>query len=292
MSDGQLRTNPDAVPGAPAPRIGRHRVNGTTLYAEIRGSGSPILIIPGGAEDAEGWRPVAERLTGHTVVTYDRRGTLRSGRDDWPGRGSAQHADDAAGLLDALGLSEAIVFGGSSAGIVAVRLALRHPALVRCALVYEPGLFRSVAGGEGVRRALTAAMEAHLDSHPGDWAGAYRVFALTADPAPGSEPQAFLTPPAGREWYARREELNAEAFARDDAPILTAESVDKSALAACPVEVRFSYGSQTSGVFRDIATHLASVRDSEPDVIDGVGHAIYFEPDLAAAFILGFTTIR
>ena len=44
---------------------------------------------------------VAERLEDHTVVTYDRRGTLRSGRDDWPGAGSSQHADDAAAVLHA-----------------------------------------------------------------------------------------------------------------------------------------------------------------------------------------------
>ena len=45
MSDDQLRTNPDAVPGAPTPRVGRYRVNGTILYAEVRGSGSPILML-------------------------------------------------------------------------------------------------------------------------------------------------------------------------------------------------------------------------------------------------------
>ncbi len=125
-----LRDDPLAVPGSDPPRIVRPAVNGTTLYAEVRGAGSVVLLIPGGAEDAEGWRPVAERLSGHTVVTYDRRGTLRSGREDWPGQGSAQHAADAAALLTALGLGDAVVFGGSSAGIIAVQMALRHPTIV------------------------------------------------------------------------------------------------------------------------------------------------------------------
>ena len=101
-----FRSNPEAYPGAPDPRIGVHPVNGTVLYAEVRGAGPAVLLVPGGAEDAEGWGPVAERLTGRTVVTYDRRGTLRSGTDDWPGGGSAQHADDAAGLLHALRLRD------------------------------------------------------------------------------------------------------------------------------------------------------------------------------------------
>lgn len=90
MTDESLRDNPLALAGASPPRIGRWPANGTTLYAEVRGAGPAILLIPGGAEDAEGWRPVAERLSGNTVVTYDRRGTLRSGREDWPGRGSAR----------------------------------------------------------------------------------------------------------------------------------------------------------------------------------------------------------
>ena len=290
MSDDQPRTDLQAIPGAHAPRIGRYRVNGTTLHAEVRGSGSPILIIPGGAEDAEGWRPVAERLGEHTVVTYDRRGTLRSGREDWPGQGSAQHADDAAALLGALGMSSVVVFGGSSAGIIAVRMALRHPALVRRALVYEPGYFRAISGWEGFIEPVAAAMEGHLAGHPGDWVGAYRAFARAADPDSAAEPHGFLTPPAGLEWYAQREELNAEAFVRDDASILTAELVDEPALASCPVDVRFSHGSETMGVFRDIAMRLAALRGAVPDVIDGAGHAIYFHPDLVAMYIHGLTT--
>ena len=125
MNASEWPANPAAVPDAPSPRVERVRIRGTTIYAEVRGEGPAILIIPGGAEDAEGWRPVAERLQGHLVVTYDRRGTLRSGREDWPGRGSAQHADDVAALLDALSIDDVLVFGGSSAGIVAVELALR-----------------------------------------------------------------------------------------------------------------------------------------------------------------------
>jgi pimeloyl-ACP methyl ester carboxylesterase len=85
VAEPDLRTNPGALPDAEPPRIGRYRVNGTRLYAEVRGSGPAVLLIHADAEDAEGWRPIAERLTGFTVVTYDRRGTLRSGRDDWPG---------------------------------------------------------------------------------------------------------------------------------------------------------------------------------------------------------------
>jgi pimeloyl-ACP methyl ester carboxylesterase len=280
MRDDDLRTNPDAVAGAPEPTIGRHRVSGTTLYAEVRGDGPAVLLIPGGAEDAEGWRAVAERLPGRTVVTYDRRGTLRSGREDWPGRGSTQHADDAAALLRALGLADVVVFGGSSAGVIAVQLAIRHPTLVRRALVYEPGYLRAVQPTDDLRSLVLAATEAHLRSHPGDWAGAYRAFAQAVGPAAAS-----LTAPSGRDWYGQREELNAEAMVRDDIPVLTAEAVDQASLASTPVDVRFSYGSETSAVFRDIAVRLAAMRGGVADVIAGVGHAIYLHADAAAAYL-------
>jgi pimeloyl-ACP methyl ester carboxylesterase len=282
-----LRSNPDSDPMAAAPRIARQAVNGTTLYVEVRGTGPAVLLIPGGAEDAEGWRPVAERLRGHTVVTYDRRGTLRSGREGWPGRGSAQHADDAAALLGSLGLRDVVVFGGSSGGIVAVQLALRHPALVRRALVYEPGYLRCGRGGEELHALAVDAVRTHLDGHPRDWAGAYAALARVVEPAVDASPDGFLAPPAGKDWYARREATNSEAMVRDDVPILTAERVDEASLASVPVEVRFAHGSGSPALFHDIATRLAAVRGTAPDVIEDVGHALYVHPVVAAAYVGG-----
>jgi pimeloyl-ACP methyl ester carboxylesterase len=305
MRDTGLRNDPDAVPGGVPPRIGYHRVNGTSLYAEVRGAGPAVLIIPGGAEDAEGWQPVAERLSGHTVVTYDRRGTFRSGRDAWPGRGSAQHADDAAALLGGLGVDHVVVFGGSSGGIVALQLALRHPALVRRALVYEPGYLRVVPDGAALQAHVAASAEERLSRHPGDWTGAYGAFERAASgvlasvparspgpagAAPGDEPagdgaHSDAEPPDGRQWYRQREVRNAEAMLRDDIPILTAEIPHDEALASTGVDVRFSYGADSGALFRDISSHLAALRGDVPEVIDGVGHAIYLHPDVAADYI-------
>jgi pimeloyl-ACP methyl ester carboxylesterase len=262
-------------------------VNGTTLHAEVRGAGPAILLIPGGAEDAEGWRPVAERLSGCTVVTYDRRGTLRCGREDWPGGGSAQHADDAAGLLLELGLGDVVVFGGSSAGIIAMQVAILHPALLQRALVCEPGYLRCALGGDELRSRVASAVDAYLARHPRDWPGAYRAFARAASSAPGSESHDLLAAPPGKEWHRQREELNAEAFVRDDVPILTAEVPDEASLASSPVDIRFSHGSETGAVFKDISLHLAAVRGATPDIIDGVGHALYLHPDAAADYLRG-----
>jgi pimeloyl-ACP methyl ester carboxylesterase len=285
VDGSHLRDNPWAVPGAADPAIRSVPVNGTALYAEIRGDGPTVLIVPGGAEDAEGWRPVAERLGGLRVVTYDRRGTLRSGREDWPGRGAIQHADDAAGLLESLGAASAVVFGGSSGGIVAIELALRHPGLVRRALAFEPGYLRSVPAGEAAHAAAAAAVDARLATDPGDWVGAYAAFARAVSSGPPDAGRGFLEPPPGKEWYAHREELDAESLMRDDIPILTAGLVDEAALAASPVDIRISHGTATLPVFREIATRLASLRGAKPDVLEGVGHSLYLHPEAAAAYI-------
>ena len=168
MANQEPSPNPDALPGADPPRIHHCQVAGTSLHVEVRGSGPLLLLVHGGGEDAEVWRGIAERLTGFKVVTYDRRGTLRSGREDWPGAGSVQHADDAAAVLQALALDQAVVLGASSSGVVALQLALRHPGLVSRALVHEPGLFRHAPGSEALRNATNRAVDDHLAAHPGD----------------------------------------------------------------------------------------------------------------------------
>jgi pimeloyl-ACP methyl ester carboxylesterase len=283
--EADLRTNPDGLTGAEPPRVGRYRINGTSLYAEVRGSGPAVLLIHAGAEDAEGWRPVAERLTGFTVVTYDRRGTLRSGRDNWPGGGSAQHADDAAGLLEALGLDDVLVFGYSSSGNIALQVALRHPQLVRRALVFEPGYLLLVPDPEDTHRKLTDAAAKHLAANPDDWAGAYA--AIMGDVALVSEasPDVAAASLAPRSWYEEREEGNAEPLFRDDIPIMTAELVDEAELASTAADIRFSFGTETRPIFLDIVVHLAAVRDAALDVLEGVGHFLYYHPDVVASYV-------
>ncbi len=244
-----------------------------------------MLIIPGGGEDAEAWRPIAERLEDQTVVTYDRRGTLRSGRDDWPGAGSVQHAEDAAAALRALRLDHVMVFGASSAGIVALQLALRHPTLVRRALVFEPGLFSQLPGGTPSVERVQHAVDHHVAAHPGDWVGALMVFRREVASAMGPAADAIVAPPPGKEWYAAREEVNAEAFVRDDLAILTRERVDEAELSSAEVDIRFSFGTESMPVFRAIAERLAAVRSASPIAVHGAGHLLYYDPDLAAAHL-------
>ena len=116
------------------------QVNGATLYFEEHGTGAPIVCIHGTGSSSVLWHDAAVVLaTRGRTITYDRRGFSRSGRPEPFVTNVAQHADDAAALLDALAATPAIVIGRSQGGEIAVDLALRYPDRVRALALLEGG---------------------------------------------------------------------------------------------------------------------------------------------------------
>ena len=118
-------------------------VNGAELYYEKQGTGPAVLLIAGSTGDAGNFTRAADLLADEfTVVTYDRRGNSRSPRPSgWTTTSVAEQADDAAGLIQSLGLSPAVVFGASAGGLIALDLMIRQPQLVRAGIVQEPSIF-------------------------------------------------------------------------------------------------------------------------------------------------------
>ncbi|WP_328399218.1 alpha/beta hydrolase [Streptomyces sp. NBC_00390] len=136
-------------------------VGGTTLYYERRGHGPAVLCIPGVAGDAGLWSGTAEALADEfTMVSYDRRGNSRSPRPEkWISTSIDEQADDAAGLLRGLGLAPAVVFGASGGGVVLTDLVLRHPDVVRAAIIHEPPFISVSADADAVGRQMAARFE-------------------------------------------------------------------------------------------------------------------------------------
>jgi len=64
------------------------------------------------------------------VIAFDNRDAGRSSKAKGP-YSIADMADDTAGLMDALGIRQAHVLGGSMGGAIAQELVLRHPNKVR-----------------------------------------------------------------------------------------------------------------------------------------------------------------
>lgn len=107
------------------------QVSGINLFYEVQGEGQPLLLIYGLAGRGNGWKFQTESLSPHfKTITFDNRGV---GETDQPIEiySLAQMSDDAAGLLDALGIESAYVFGISMGGMIAQEFALRHPQRVR-----------------------------------------------------------------------------------------------------------------------------------------------------------------
>lgn len=140
-------------------------VEGAELHHQVRGDGPPVLRIMGMTGDGGHFDTLADLLADDfTVVTYDRRGNGRSPRPPgWAQTSPEEQADDAAALLAALGLSPAAVYGSSSGGTFALCLLVRHPELVRGAVLHEAALIRLFDEPER-RGEVRALLEEALDA--------------------------------------------------------------------------------------------------------------------------------
>ena len=114
------------------------KVNGAELYYEETGSGPPIILSPGGLQGvASSYGEVIEALSQeHRVIVYDRRfgGQSRSPMvvQTWD-----MVCDDVFGLLDALGIEQAYLGGGSFGAAISFGCAYRRPERVRAIFPFQ-----------------------------------------------------------------------------------------------------------------------------------------------------------
>lgn len=117
--------------------------NGINIEYEVHGpeKGEPLLLIMGLGAQLTRWSPkMIEGLVGkgYKVIAYDNRDVGLSHKFEEAGPANLADpskaaytlddmADDAAGLLDALGVKKAHVVGASMGGYIAQTLAVRHP---------------------------------------------------------------------------------------------------------------------------------------------------------------------
>lgn len=101
--------------------------NGVSINYEVHGDGPPLILISGTGHDLHFWAgqvPIfSEKFR---TIVFDNRGV---GASSVPERGYslADMADDAAHVLDDLGIDQAHVMGFSMGGHIAQELTLNHP---------------------------------------------------------------------------------------------------------------------------------------------------------------------
>jgi 3-oxoadipate enol-lactonase len=116
------------------------QVNEISLYYELHGpEGAPVLALNNGVimNAAASWAYQTQALSVHyRVLQYDCRG---QGQSDHPeGLYSMEtHADDLAGLMDALGIEKAHIAGISYGGEVAQGFALKYPHKTRTLILID-----------------------------------------------------------------------------------------------------------------------------------------------------------
>ena len=118
---------PDLAPWVTEPRW-IDTPDGGHLYCEVRGDGSPILLLHGHGATLDTFTTLAPRLAaaGHRVIAVDQRGFGRSSAvpDGFDGFGLI---DDVATVLEVLDLQESTVVGHSMGGLVALGMAIHRP---------------------------------------------------------------------------------------------------------------------------------------------------------------------
>jgi pimeloyl-ACP methyl ester carboxylesterase len=129
------------------------------LYYTMRGEGPMLLILQGGAGNADGSEALANALADRfTVITYDRRGLSRSRPAQAEGCEIATHASDAAHLIAALSSEPVFLFGSSMGALIGIVLAVDYGERVRMLVAHEPPLYRLLQGDEQ-EEALRSHME-------------------------------------------------------------------------------------------------------------------------------------
>ncbi|WP_353432337.1 alpha/beta hydrolase [Polynucleobacter sp. MWH-UH23A] len=116
------------------------QVGEVKLAYYTRGQGDPMILINGYSATMSMWDPalIDELSKNNTLILFDNRGIGLSSDTKENKTTMAQMADDAAGLVKALGYKKANVLGWSMGARVAQQFLIRHPELVIKGILCAP----------------------------------------------------------------------------------------------------------------------------------------------------------
>jgi pimeloyl-ACP methyl ester carboxylesterase len=259
-------------------------VNEVEIEYEVVGRGEPVLLIS--PVLADGFVPLlstAALADRYQLIRYHKRGWVGSSHTT-PPVSIETHADDAAALLDHLGVRRAHVAGHSSGAAVAAELAIRHPDMVSTVVLLELSLL-SVPAGDDFFAAVGPAFDAYQQR---DHELAFARFMSTV---------------SGVDWAACRDVLDerlpgcvdqavadADTFFGVELPGLAAWTFDRARAATIQHPVLSVLGANTQPLWVEVAAFLRSSIPHLTEVtIDGVGHLLHIErpepvADATAAF--------
>jgi pimeloyl-ACP methyl ester carboxylesterase len=249
----------------------RARIDGVEIEYEEAGSGPALILLHAFPLGLFMWEPQVEALAAtHRVVRFDARGFGGSGLGEGP-LTMERIADDAARLLDLLGVERAVVGGCSMGGYAALAFVRRHPQRLAGLVLQDTRATADTAEARASRAALAekvlaegagAAVEAFLPKLLGDTTRRERP-ELVAD----LERRIRATSPAA--IAAALHGLAARADSRETLP-----TIGVPALVLVGAEDVLTPPSEST-------TMAAAIPRARLDVIPGAGHIANLESPAA-----------
>lgn len=266
----------------------RVAVNGIELYYEAHGQG-PVLALAHGAggNHVSWWQQVPVFAKRYRCITFDHRGFGLS-RDGNQGPGPASFVDDLRGLLDHLGIDQALLVGQSMGGMTCLGFALAYPQRVRALVMTNTyaGMRRAVwlATDEATRTQAQALWERRratlvrralglpfVRRHP-HLAFLYKEIRLFNE----EEPDRASTEESVRQL---------RALERD--PEVAASQEALAAMRAPVLFVGGEYDDVMPVALMEVAASL--IPTARMVVVPGCGHSVYFEaPETFNRIVLDF----
>lgn len=249
-----------------------HETNGTHLHWREDGDpdGTPLVFANSLGSDLRLWDPILPLLPpGLRIIRYDKRGHGLSGIGA-PPYSMDLLIDDAASLLDALGLRDTIFVGLSIGGVIGQGLAARRPDLIKALVLSNsaPRMGTPEMWAERIAAVQAGGMEAIADTIIARWFG-----------------KAFLARPEATLWRAMLARTPAAGYLGCCAALADADLTGTTRDLRLPAMAIAGEEDMTSPP-EMVAATAALIADAPCHVIPKVGHLPCVEDPRAFADIL------
>ena len=247
-------------------------VNGVELEYEVVGSGEPVLLIDMLLADC--FLPLLSEpalADRYQLIRYHKRGWVGSTHTP-PPVSIADHAADAAALLDHLGVRHAHIVGHSTGAAIAAQMALDHPEVVHTLTLLEPTLV-SLPRGQAFLKQAAPVFEAYRS---GDHSGAFAMFVAAASGLDWATCRALLEERIP--GVVTQSIKDADTFFGIELASLADWTFGAGQAAAIHRPVLSVLGAETQPLWVEIADFLrASLPYVEESTIEGVGHLLQIQ---------------
>jgi pimeloyl-ACP methyl ester carboxylesterase len=250
------------------------------LPYEERGSGAPVLLVPGTGFSPPSWGEFGELLAARRrAIAYERRGFTSAAPEE--AEDMRVHAEDAHSILERAAALPADVVGWSGGGLAALALAVEHPRSVRSLLLIEPSV-------HGIRAITASAIWMTARAQVAKLRGGQRAATDLAYhwtfTCRGLDRNVWdEMPDDWREGVLDR----ADAVAAEQTHEVSTRYPSADQLRLLDVPVTVVVGERSQPYFRRIARRLISLLPrSDFRLVSGASHAVHLDsPDDVAALL-------